>query len=169
MNYEQWALAAAIPGIQDSIESLQTKLAAYQSRIAEIESGRVKKRGRPRNQPPTGDEQLVFTKHKLHPRDADHPGHAKWLKLMQRVADKRWKSMSKAQRTELGRKIRAGKKLSPAKSGGLSWQGMTAEEKSAEMMRRRAVAQGKAPSKNIRPYQRQLIENRAKPNGAATA
>jgi len=67
-------------------------------------------------------------------------------------------------------KIAAERRTSAQITGGKSWQGMTDEQRSAEMMRRRLVSQGKAPSKNRRPYQRKLIaQKQAKVNGAVVA
>jgi hypothetical protein len=122
------------------------------------------RRGRPRKQIETASTG------KMHPRDERHPEHEAWIGKMREVNLKRWAEMPTKARNELRTKIEAGKKK---KLRGMSWQNMTSQQRSAEMMRRKAVAEGRAPSKNMRPYQRKKIAakqaakpNAAKPNGA---
>jgi len=47
----------------------------------------------------------------LHPRDADHPDHAKWLRKMRRVSKRTWEKLSPAERNERQNKMRAARGL----------------------------------------------------------
>ena len=45
-----------------------------------------------------------------HPRDPRHPEHAQWVEKMREVQNKRWASMTEAQRAEQERKMQKGRK-----------------------------------------------------------
>jgi hypothetical protein len=162
-SLEAMGKAALQPGMKFMVDIVNAVWHQHQASLAEATGHNP--RGRPRKVLEAAPAL------KMHPRDKRHPGHLAWIEKMRQLNVERWAKMPTRSRRQLTAAQKAGKKKSRTPSGGMSWQKMSPAERSAEMIRRRAVALGKAPSKNLRSYQRNKIAARqaAKPNGQVAA
>lgn len=126
-QYAQMGLAALLPGMQRMVELMQQALDEQRAlllnlqhngsarRTAKVTKSKIVSRahvarsGWPadpgerskemkRRQAVAREKQFAERAQHLHPRDAGHPDHAKWLAKMKRTTKRHWDSLSPAAR-----------------------------------------------------------------------